>query len=200
MAVVLIWCGDVYFWGTMSLRLLVLIAVLATGECFFGGAGKAPAKKVKATVKSKAPVKKAQTLFGKATTKDLKFSDIPGSLDGAYFGIPIAGWVQIAAFIAALDIAVFRQDPDLPPGDVVQDLPIQWVRYDDPEVKAFKLNIERNNGRAAMMGILGMIVHTALGQDALYPIVSKSESHIFCSGESCSFYYVEMLHVLKPLY
>jgi len=73
-------------------------------------------------------------------------------------------WVQIAAFIAALDIAVFRQDPDLPPGDVVQDLPIQWVRYDDPEVKAFKLNIERNNGRAAMMGILGMIVHTALGQ------------------------------------
>jgi len=163
----------------MSLRLLVLIAVLATGECFFGGAGKAPAKKVKATVKSKAPVKKAQTLFGKATTKagffdpssdigvvpplglfdplnlisrgpdayrryqeieikhgriamlatlgvitteagfrlpgyisfsqDLKFSDIPGSLDGAYFGIPIAGWVQIAAFIAALDIAVFRQ-------------------------------------------------------------------------------------------
>jgi len=105
--------------------------------------------------------------------QDLKFSDVPGTLDGAYFGIPIAGWVQIVALIAALDIAVFRQDPDCDAGDVVQDLPIDWVRYDDPEVKAFKLNAERNNGRAAMFGILGMISHTALGQDALFPIISK---------------------------
>jgi len=104
--------------------------------------------------------------------QDLKFTDVPGTLDGAYFGIPIAGWVQIVALIAALDIAVFRQDPANDPGDVVQDLPIDWVRYDDPEVKAFKLNAERNNGRAAMFGILGMISHTALGADALFPIVS----------------------------
>jgi len=105
--------------------------------------------------------------------QDLKFSDVPGTLDGAYFGIPIAGWVQIVALIAALDIAVFRQDPAYDAGDVVQDLPIDWVRYDDPEVKAFKLNAERNNGRAAMFGILGMISHTALGQDALFPIISS---------------------------
>merc|ERR1712217_433685 len=103
--------------------------------------------------------------------QDLKFSDVPGTLDGAYFGIPIAGWVQIVALIAALDIAVFRQDPAYDAGDVVQDLPIDWVRYDDPEVKAFKLNAERNNGRAAMFGILGMISHTALGQDALFPLL-----------------------------
>jgi hypothetical protein len=37
------------------------------------------------------------------------FSDVPGTLDGAYFGIPLVGWVQIMALIAALDIAVFRQ-------------------------------------------------------------------------------------------
>merc|ERR1719356_514575 len=92
-------------------------------------------------------------------SQDVSFASVPGTLDGAYFGIPIAGWCQIVALIAALDIAVFKQDPSLPAGDVVQDLPIEWVRYDDPEVKAFKLNAERNNGRAAMLGILGMISH-----------------------------------------
>jgi hypothetical protein len=30
---------------------------------------------------------------------------------------------------------------------------------------------ERNNGRAAMMGITGMVIHTALGVDSLFPIV-----------------------------
>jgi len=106
-------------------------------------------------------------------SQDIKFADVDGSLDGAYFGVPLAGWAQIMALIAALDIAVFRQDPALPAGDVVQDLPIEWVRYSDPETKTFKLNAERNNGRAAMFGILGMISHAALGQDALFPIVSK---------------------------
>merc|ERR1719171_2380578 len=78
-------------------------------------------------------------------SNDLTFADVPGSLDGAYTGIPLAGWAQIVALVAALDIAVFRQLPENDAGDVVQDLQIQWVRYDDPEVKAFKLNAERNN-------------------------------------------------------
>lgn len=105
--------------------------------------------------------------------QDIAFTDVDGSLGGAYFGVPLAGWVQIVAFIAALDIAVFKQDPNDAPGDVAGSLPIDWVRYDDEEVKTFKLNVERNNGRAAMFGIIGMISHTALGQDALFPIVSN---------------------------
>ena len=42
-----------------------------------------------------------------------------------------------------------------------------WVRYDDPETKTFKLNVERQNGRAAMLGITGCIRHELLGVDAL---------------------------------
>ena len=44
-----------------------------------------------------------------------------------------------------------------------------WVRYDDPETKTFKLNAERQNGRAAMLGITGCLLHELLGVDALYP-------------------------------
>merc|ERR1711924_85091 len=40
------------------------------------------------------------------------------------------------------------QTDDAEAGDIALD---SWVRYDDPEVKTFKLNAERQNGRAAML-------------------------------------------------
>ena len=58
------------------------------------------------------------------------------------------------------------QTTDAAPGDIGGDA---WVRYDDPEAKTFKLNVERQNGRAAMLGVFGCILHELVGVDALYP-------------------------------
>merc|ERR1719310_814038 len=78
----------------------------------------------------------------------LKFDDIPGGTLGSWAALPQAGWAQIVAVIAILDNSLFAQDPNREPGDVVGDK-IPWVRYSDPAVKEYKLNAERNNGRAA---------------------------------------------------
>ena len=58
------------------------------------------------------------------------------------------------------------QTDDAEPGDLALD---SWERYDDPEGRTFKLNAERQNGRAAMLGITGCLIHELLGVDALYP-------------------------------
>merc|ERR1711957_905636 len=81
----------------------------------------------------------------------------------------MAGWAQIVCLIAIIDNSLFAQDPNLAPGDVVGDK-IPWVRYSDPAVKEFKLNAERNNGRAAMMGIVGMVIHEVLSGNPLFPL------------------------------
>merc|ERR1719409_1776144 len=100
---------------------------------------------------------------------DLKFSDVPGGALDSYAAVPAIGWLQIVAFVVFLELAWGATDPSKEPGDVGG---ATWIRYDDPEVKKFKLNAERNNGRAAMMGITGMMLHNALGVDSLFPIVS----------------------------
>jgi len=99
---------------------------------------------------------------------DLKFSDVPGGALDSYAAVPAIGWLQIVAFVVFLELAWGATDPSKEPGDVGG---ATWIRYDDPEVKKFKLNAERNNGRAAMMGITGMMLHNALGVDSLFPIV-----------------------------
>ena len=53
--------------------------------------------------------------------------------------------------VEVLESGVFTQDPDREAGDIAPEWG-PWVRYDDPEAKTFKLNVERQNGRAAMLG------------------------------------------------
>jgi light-harvesting complex I chlorophyll a/b binding protein 1 len=117
----------------------------------------------------------------------IKFADMPAGTLASWAAMPALGWAQIIAFIALCDSEeiqaglravgnewlpekLFAQDPERSPGDVASLDPNFWKRYDDPEVREFKLNAERNNGRAAMMGIVGMIIHEALTGNPLFPI------------------------------
>ena len=104
-------------------------------------------------------------------TAGLKFSDVPSGCFASLEALPTASWLQImiVGCMAETGYFVFNaQDPKKAPGDIAGEA---WVRYSDKKTKAFKLNAERNNGRAAMMGIIGMMTHNALGVDALFPIV-----------------------------
>jgi len=97
----------------------------------------------------------------------VKFSDIPNGIKGLQ-AVPPVGLLQILIFIGVMEVATWRyyEGPwpgTVPagkaPGDVAGEL---WVRYADPEEKKTKLNIELNNGRAAMLGSLGMLMHDHL--------------------------------------
>jgi len=100
-----------------------------------------------------------------STSEDVKFSSLPNGI-GAWNAMPALGKAQVLLFIGLMEIATWKyveRDGSVPegkaPGDVAGDF---WVRYDDEDVKNTKLNIEINNGRAAMMGSLGMLMHDHL--------------------------------------
>ena len=102
-------------------------------------------------------------------SEDIKFSDMPGGTIASWAALPGLAWVQIVLIVALFDNSVFKQKPNGGPGDVI---PFAWVRYEDKPGfagKEFKLNAERNNGRAAMMGITGMMMHEMLGVSPYFP-------------------------------
>jgi len=102
--------------------------------------------------------------------EDIKFSDMPGGAIASWAALPGLAWLQIVLIVALFDNSILAQKPDKAPGDVV---PFAWVRYEDKPGfagKEFKLNVERNNGRAAMMGITGMVIHEALTGNPVWPI------------------------------
>jgi len=102
--------------------------------------------------------------------EDIKFSDMPGGAIASWAALPNLAWAQIVLIVALLDNSVLAQKPEKAPGDVI---PFFWARYPDVpgfSGKEFKLNAERNNGRAAMMGIFGMLIHEGLTGNPVWPI------------------------------
>jgi hypothetical protein len=103
---------------------------------------------------------------GAVDLSGLKFSEVPNGL--AAFGVlPAAGIAQIFAFIAFLEVGVMKDVTGLAefPGDFRNGFAgASWDNLDE-ETKLSKRAIELNNGRAAQMGILALMVHEKLNND-----------------------------------
>merc|ERR1712137_977352 len=92
-----------------------------------------------------------------------KFSDLGYGWD-ASFAVPVAGALQVLAFVGFLELAVMK---DITGGEFVGDFrndafDLGWDSFDE-DTKLQKRGRELANGRAAMMGMLGLMVHDELG-------------------------------------
>ena len=92
-----------------------------------------------------------------------KFSDIGYGWEGSS-QVPVAGALQVLAFVGILELAVMK---DITGGEFPGDfrngaLDFGWDTFDE-ETKLQKRAIELNNGRAAQMGMLGLMIHDKLG-------------------------------------
>ena len=93
----------------------------------------------------------------------LAFADVPNGF-AALNTIQGAGVAQIVAFIGALELFVMK---DITGGEFVGDFrndafDLGWDTFDE-ETKLQKRAVELNQGRAAQMGMLALMVHDQLG-------------------------------------
>ena len=92
-----------------------------------------------------------------------KFSDIPSGWAGSE-AIPAAGALQVFAFIGFLELAVMK---DITGGEFIGDFRNGFIDFGwdtlDADTKLKKRAIELNQGRAAQMGLLALMVHDKLG-------------------------------------
>lgn len=95
-----------------------------------------------------------------SVSANLSFADVPNGL-AALTKIPPAGVAQIIAFVGFLELAVMKNVEGSFPGDfTVGGNPFaSWWEAFSEETQESKRAIELNNGRAAQMGILAMMVH-----------------------------------------
>merc|ERR1719182_506887 len=90
--------------------------------------------------------------------------------------IPGLGLAQLVGVVGILELGVMKDSANgAAPGEFPGDfrngsLDFGWDTFDE-ETKLFKRGVELNNGRAAMMGILGLMVHEQLGGSV--PIVGE---------------------------
>jgi len=92
-----------------------------------------------------------------------QFSDIPNGF-AALAKLPGAGVAQILVFIGVLETSFMR---DWTGGEHIGDFRNGYIDFGwdtfDAETKLRKRALELNQGRAAMMGILALMVHEQLG-------------------------------------
>jgi hypothetical protein len=104
-------------------------------------------------------------LDGPINSAGTQFSDL-GYGFSAITSVPVPGLIQMVAFIGFLEIFVMK-DIKGTGNEFVGDfrngfIDFGWDSFDDG-IKMQKRAIELNNGRAAQMGILGLMMHEQLG-------------------------------------
>jgi hypothetical protein len=88
------------------------------------------------------------------------FSSIPSGL-GAFVGphaMPVGGIVQLVLFIGILEMGFTTRQAE------IEKVHLEKSKWNEKTI-ATKKAIELNNGRAAQMGILGLMVHESINGD-----------------------------------